>query len=191
MIPSLVQIVLLGRLKSGVTMEFTLEDSELAEITFRVYKDVVNAAEIRSTIFSSKLPICLVQPQLVWDEFQLKAAVAKTIQNGKDGTMKTRSFATEILYWLSPSTNISESLKTLGAGDNASEFLVISKESDFQQVRELIKGTEISLAELASLRDSQRITDSYGLNQVGDMYKSSSELLSSYIVSKMMTKELC
>jgi tRNA threonylcarbamoyladenosine modification (KEOPS) complex Cgi121 subunit len=172
-------------------MELTIQDSELSEISFHVYREVENAAEIRSTIFSSKLPICLVQPQLVWDQFQLKAGIAKALQNEKDGTMKTRTFATEILYWLSPSTNISESLKKVGAGDEAREILVLSKEEDFLKIRDLIKGTEIPLEEMGKLRDSQRISEAYGVNQVGELYKSRDDLLSSFIVSKMMTKELC
>ncbi len=44
----------------------------------------------------------------VYDMFAVQTAANKALVNEKNGTMKTKSLATELLYQLSPSVNVKQ-----------------------------------------------------------------------------------
>ncbi|KAK6587863.1 hypothetical protein RS030_81417 [Cryptosporidium xiaoi] len=69
---------------------------------------------------------------------------------------KTKSFETEIIYYMSPSTNISNSLKTFGMNDKTKDivcvFLNIETEQIFN-VLKLIKGQVDDIGNLSQVHD--------------------------------------
>ena len=71
-----------------------------------VFEGVRNAVELKSTLPGN---YALINLQYVLNEFHLKAAVMKACINKDARKMKTRTLATEVLYQLSPSTNVQES----------------------------------------------------------------------------------
>ena len=59
--------------------------------------------------------------------------------------MRTRSVNTEVLFNLSSSSNISDSLQRLGVGDGDTEMLVVGVDSDLEEVRGVVAGDTLGL----------------------------------------------
>ena len=72
--------------------------------------------------------------------------------------MRTRSVNTEVLFNLSSSSNISDSLQRLGVGDGDTEMLVVGVDSDIEEVRGVVAGDWVELGRLASLLDKNALT---------------------------------
>lgn len=65
----------------------------------------------------------LINPRLVSSYDQLTTAIMKVMTAGK--SMKTRSRYSELLYSLSPSTNVTESLKTFGLASDCKQAVAV------------------------------------------------------------------
>ena len=73
--------------------------------------------------------------------------------------MRTRSLNTEILFCLSSSNNISDSLNKFGGQESDTAFLVASVDQGLGQAREVIVGDWAEdLTSLPSLTDRQLLT---------------------------------
>ncbi len=88
--------------------------------------DVRNAGEIRTRLTRSSEPsdvllrqrVVLIKARLVCDAMQLRVAAHKAMLAEAREKMFTRTIGAEVLLLLSPSTNISQSLKAFGIDDN-------------------------------------------------------------------------
>lgn len=74
------------------------------EVSILYYTDVTNQGEIRDRL--ADLDCAVIRANLIIDLKQLIMAVSKAIYLQREGQMRTRSFYTEILYRISPSTNV-------------------------------------------------------------------------------------
>ena len=82
-----------------------------------------------------------------------KACLAKS-----RGSMRTRSVNTEILFNLSSSSNITESLQRFGVGDQDKEVLVVGVNNDLEDVREVVTGDWVEVDRLGSFLDKNALT---------------------------------
>ena len=82
-----------------------------------------------------------------------KASLAKS-----RGCMRTRSVNTEILFNLSSSSNITESLQRFGVGDEDKEVLVVGVNNTLEDVREVVTGEWVGLDRLGSFLDKNALT---------------------------------
>lgn len=73
-------------------------------ITVELYRGVKNAAEIRSKL--AHLNCAVIKADLVVDPRQIVFAATKALYLKRSGEMRTRTVYTELLYRLSPSTNV-------------------------------------------------------------------------------------
>ena len=67
--------------------------------------------------------------------------------------MKTRTINTEILFNLSSSTNISDSLNKFGSQDSDKSFLVVSVDKDLESVKSFIQGEWSDVNQLSEQLD--------------------------------------
>ena len=88
-----------------------------------------------------------------------KASLAKS-----RGCMRTRSVNTEILFNLSSSSNITESLQRFGVGDDDKEVLVVGVNNNMEDVREVVNGDWVGLDRLGSFLDKNALTKLHKLN---------------------------
>ena len=92
----------------------------------------------------------LSKPSLTFEQ----ACLAESRNN-----MRTRSLNTEILFCLSSSNNISDSLNKFGGQESDTAFLVASVDQGLGQAREVIVGDWAEdLTSLPSLTDRQLLT---------------------------------
>ena len=76
------------------------------------------------------LDCALVNATLIAGPQPFIAALHRSLQNYRKACMKTRSIYTELLFALSPSTNVTESLKTFGLGTGDAPLLAVRFFSD-------------------------------------------------------------
>ena len=103
-----------------------------APSTFRliVFDGVKNASDVRSKVTGGKVAASLVSPRLLCHTLPLLIAIEKSIQSRKIGKMITRTIFTEVLYNLSFTKNITESLKTFGVKEDETSFLAVLFDDD-------------------------------------------------------------
>lgn len=158
---------------------------EHPNIVRKLYRNVRNTAQIRSLIYNAKLPFTLINPKLIVDKFQLSVALTKALFNAKEGTMSTKSLQNEIIFALSPSKHISDSLKIFSTHDHDTAFIVMGEALMFSKVGEQILGEEVGLEMISQLTDKERVRKLY---QVSEEELVNSTLLDS-VISKMASKD--
>ncbi|XP_029840864.2 EKC/KEOPS complex subunit TPRKB [Ixodes scapularis] len=133
--------------------------SKLASIL--LFADVQNSAQLTQMAVDGAISACVVRASLIVDLFQLQCAVQKALANRRNGTMKTRSILSEILYQLAPTKNISDSLKQLGAHENdTSVVVVLVDDPDDKHCAKLLesaRGERAPLEKLSALSDPQAL----------------------------------
>ncbi len=97
---------------------------------FLLFREVTNASAVRQACVDGKFrsdpsqngsgTVSILKAPLILDLMQLKAAVSKAVVAflAKPSRMKTRSLDTEIVYYLSSSKSISDSLKQVKNEDS-------------------------------------------------------------------------
>jgi EKC/KEOPS complex subunit CGI121/TPRKB len=149
-------------------------------LTRALFRNVVNLADIKRFVTAASLPFCIIKPKYIVDPFQLSVAITKAIYNQKEGTMKTENLHNEIVYCLSPSKNVSYSLKMFVSEDGDSEILVIGNEKLFHTIRTAIKGEEIPLEQISDLTSTEAVLDVYDIH--------SSELIQSTLLNAVISR---
>lgn len=86
--------------------------------------------------------MCLLNPGLIIDLFQLQVAISRAVSNRASGQMATKNIYSEILYCLSPSKNIVESFKLFGAVEQSSSLIVVTFDI-CEQINEVVKGMAV------------------------------------------------
>jgi tRNA threonylcarbamoyladenosine modification (KEOPS) complex Cgi121 subunit len=82
-----------------------------------------STAEIKNAL--PKLGCALVNASLVASQRALTSGVMRVFAGYTTGSMKTRSPSTELLYALSPSTNVTESLETFGISSDTAAVIAV------------------------------------------------------------------
>ena len=90
-----------------------------------VFDGVQNMRQVKGKVTEGKVAASLVSPRLLCHTLPLLIAIEKSIQSRKIGKMITRTIFTEVLYNLSFTKNITESLKTFGVKEDETSFLAV------------------------------------------------------------------
>lgn len=94
---------------------------------------------LNSEAILGELNMCLVNPGLIIDLFQLQVAISRAVSNRVSGQMATKNIYSEILYCLSPSKNIVESFKLFGVAEHSSSLIVITFDI-CDRINNIVKG---------------------------------------------------
>ncbi|XP_030760442.1 EKC/KEOPS complex subunit TPRKB-like [Sitophilus oryzae] len=164
-----------------------LDDATQSIITMQLFENVKNTSELRKKAMSGKLECCLIKSNLIFDPFQVVVAANKALTHKK---RTTKSNYTEILFNLSLSSNITQSLQTFGVADSDTNILVvvISKKNDTDSAKEIfseIDGDILDISELSCINDRLAIKKLY---KISDVEYHNIDLLDS-IVSRIATKD--
>merc|ERR1712212_681372 len=90
-----------------------------------LFDGVTNMKDVRTKVTEGKVYASLVSPRLLCRTLPLLIAIEKSIQSRDIGKMITRTIFTEVLYNLSFTKNITESLKTFGVKEDETSFLAV------------------------------------------------------------------
>ncbi|TPX33643.1 hypothetical protein SmJEL517_g03532 [Synchytrium microbalum] len=136
-----------------------------------LYRNVKKGRRIRESIIKGTMPLsCIIDARMVLDIFQLQLACIRALLAQRQDTMKTRSLYSEILFNMSPSSNITESLKQFGVSDSTSSLILLfigdeaPSDEDVDVADSLIQGNQASIFELAECCDTDLIKKLYKLS---------------------------
>ncbi|KAG7303146.1 hypothetical protein JYU34_013178 [Plutella xylostella] len=152
-----------------------------------LFKDVENVEEIRSNIVSGAWDCAAINPRLVLAPLQVATAAGRAALAARRGALVTRSPAAELLFNLSLSKNISQSLSKFGLGTSG-ELLVgfiVHSEDRSEAILPQIKGEMVPIEQLRTFTDMKELKTVYKLKSLGE--KSDEDLLD-VIISRMVTK---
>ncbi|XP_066600197.1 EKC/KEOPS complex subunit TPRKB-like [Prorops nasuta] len=148
-----------------------LDDETELYLTLRLYTSVENTNEIRKNILSGELPCCMLKAGLIFEPFQIVVAANKAALNKKNNQLTTKTVYTELLFCLSTSKNISQSLIEFGIDDKEEIIIaaIIHKEKEDKPILELIndnvKGKEVPIQRLSEYSDCKRIRKTYKIDE--------------------------
>ncbi|VEN50877.1 unnamed protein product [Callosobruchus maculatus] len=140
---------------------FDLDEDTGASIEIKLYKNVENVKLIRQRLIKGDLNCCIVKPSLIVDPFQIVVAANKAFTSEK---RTTKTVFTEILFNLSISKNITNSLKTFGIDDSDNNIIVVlvnERGKDNKHVCSDIQGEELELVLLKNFSDVNAIRKVY------------------------------
>ncbi|XP_071544187.1 EKC/KEOPS complex subunit TPRKB-like [Panulirus ornatus] len=173
----------------NMNVTVNLEDAAQSSCHIMLYSNVENAAEVRQMIMKGQVEASLIKPEMVVDPFQVLVAANKAVRALAAKKMVTRSVYAEIIFNLSPSKNITESLKNFGLGETDTEILaVVLDQESGEKVGKLnsqIKGQQTSVKEMSHLTDRAKVKQVY---KVTDAELEVSSLLDA-VVSHIACKE--
>ncbi|XP_063240595.1 EKC/KEOPS complex subunit Tprkb-like [Bacillus rossius redtenbacheri] len=168
----------------------TLDTSSGLTLSLVLFKNVQNVPQLRKRVMDGSLKCCIIKPCMIVHPFQIVVAANKAVINHKLGTMKTKTLFTEVLYNLSSSKNISQSLLKFGVHDDDKNILVafIGKENESATLSTLqvIEGEQCPLDEITDFSDEGLIKKTYGIK---DSEKNASSLLNS-VVTRISTSDI-
>lgn len=157
-------------------------------LILRLFDDVKNTRTIREKLMKGQLPCCILKAKLIYDPFQVAVAANKATLSSSRGKMTTKTLYTEVLFNISPSKNISQSLQKFGIHDDDKQLLVafiVNDIEDVSQVLSNIEATPLPIDKIAELADVDLIMKTYKIDKA-ELEVSS--LLDS-IVTRISTKD--
>lgn len=154
-------------------------------VEMKLFTRVKNMKQLIQKVKEGTLNCALIKPTLILDPFQLVVAANKAVLADKT---TTKSIYTEILYNLSISKNITQSLEKFGVGPNDIEALVVvlkKQNEESSGVFKEVDGHQCNFNELCKFTNYEEVKKAY---KVGDTENEYVDLLDS-VVSRIATKE--
>lgn len=134
-----------------------------------LFLDVTNVNEIREMLRDGKIDCALIRAELILETFQILAAANRAVHCAENNKLSTKSIHTEIVYALSPTKNITESLLTFGISDESRNVLVAvvddEKGDKLTKVARKIKGKPAPLTRLKDLADYDLVKKVYHVRE--------------------------
>jgi len=155
---------------------------------FKNVKNIKWLKDNMGTIFKDKSPILISRRHIV-DPFQIVVAVNIAFLSSENSCMKTKSLTNEILFNLSTSKNIRQSLIDISANDQDDGMIVvlISRFSNVPEMKifheKCITGCEADISEFTENIDENFIKSYYKISQI--------ESENSSLLDSIVTKIAC
>lgn len=134
------------------------------KVLVELYTDVNNSASLKKsyTLFNC----ALINASMVSSMKHLLCSINKALYNLSQGRMKTTNIFREIVYCMSASGSINNTLSKFGVGEDTRNILVICFEiSDLGIIRSAIDGTYTSLEVLSEYTDVEAITKEFEIKE--------------------------
>ena len=133
-----------------------------------LFRNVQNPSEIREKLLKGKIDATIINAALIPDVLQVFVAANKAAKSYQNGKSLTKTVHTEVLYNLSPTRKVTDSLKTFGIGDQTSDFIVVTFEDEngekFQNLKNLVQGEVRDLSELNEITNWSEIAKLHGID---------------------------
>ena len=156
-----------------------------------LFRNVQNPLEIRDKLMKNELDATVINATLIPDVLQVFVAANKAAQSHLKGKKfcKTRRVHTELLYNLSPTKNVTESLKIFGIREDIHDLIIVTFEDEsdekLQTVKNVIQGEIKDLAELQELTNWNEVAKLHGLESTLNQ-----EQIRDVLISKSAVKDL-
>ncbi|XP_028167559.1 EKC/KEOPS complex subunit Tprkb-like [Ostrinia furnacalis] len=164
--------------ESGVTLHVHL------------FKNVRNVEDIRMNILKGTWKCAIIKPALILDPLQIAVAANKAVISEQRNAMTTRNVYTEVLFNLSITKNIGQSLNKFGI-EKDTDMLVcflIASEDNSAEILSKIEGERCPISSLIEFRDLRKIKNVYKFN--GLKCDVDLQEMLNIIISRMVTKNI-
>lgn len=166
-----------------------LDEETGTRITLLLVKNVKNIESLRKKIIAGSLDCCAIKPCFVVDPLQIAVAANKAAISKKAGKLTTKSVNSELLYNLSVSKNITQSLNTFGIDDKTSDILIVVFEENgvnrVEGMKPEIEGELCDIGEIKHLVNAEQVKKIY---KIKDSELKVSTLLDS-VISRIAVKD--
>ncbi|GFR39867.1 hypothetical protein Agub_g367 [Astrephomene gubernaculifera] len=143
----------------------TFETHPGRTLTLALFRDVKNAKEVRATIADASKPeFAYMNASLIVDPFVVQLAAQRALAAESAGRLVTKSLHTELLYGISGTKHVVESLKRFGIADDTTTLLLARfdcQPEELAAAQSLIAGVQVPLCELPSLTDTELVDKCY------------------------------
>ena len=151
-----------------------------------LFRNVKNGSEIRGKLMKGQIDATIINAELVPDLFQIYVAANKACLSDSNGKKLTRTIHTEVLYNLSPSKSVTESLKIFGIQDSTNDLIMlVFKPEIIDELKGLVHGENADLAQHQEIINWTKIAHLHGISE--DL---SHEMICDLAVSKSAAKDL-
>lgn len=166
--------------------ECLLDLNTKSSLKIFLLRNVQNSNIISENIKNGVWKCAAVNPSLILDPFQIAVAANRAVVARMLGNMVMKTVHGEILYNLSLSKNIAQSLTKFGVKEQNTFllcFIINEIEDQSEEVLTQVNGEQTPISELFNYTDLKQIQGAYKLNNI----QSHTNILD-IIVSRMVTK---
>ncbi|THV07436.1 CGI-121-domain-containing protein [Dendrothele bispora CBS 962.96] len=152
---------------------------------FALYSPVQNPAELKRRIIEAAkiegeegdkerdaVNFAFIDASLITSKLHLETAIYQAILAESQGSLRTKTVHSEILFALNPTNNITEAIRRYGVSDSTKSLLIAhitdkSKSSSAieEKLNKVVDGTMVSFKELDAITDWDRIKKYYKLEK--------------------------
>ncbi|KAF9965313.1 hypothetical protein BGZ70_005068 [Mortierella alpina] len=140
------------------------------DIHMACFVGVKNAPELKERFQNQDetLSFALVESTLIMDVFQLLLAATKAAHDNETGNLTTKVLSSEIIYNLSPSKSIAESLKRFAISEDTTSLIAVKIGGNPDEVMEdmsrTVEGNLVSFSKLDQEKDMVRLRQYYKID---------------------------
>eukprot|EP00240_Pyramimonas_obovata_P007390 CAMPEP_0118935438 /NCGR_PEP_ID=MMETSP1169-20130426/15644_1 /TAXON_ID=36882 /ORGANISM="Pyramimonas obovata, Strain CCMP722" /LENGTH=173 /DNA_ID=CAMNT_0006878479 /DNA_START=94 /DNA_END=615 /DNA_ORIENTATION=+ len=147
-------------------MEYQFESHKERKLTVLTFKDVTNSGVLLKQIIAGNLGVeaSFFNASLIPDITPIIAAANKALFAESRGKLVTRTLYSEIIFNVSGSKHITETLKRWGISESSTGLVVAKFDAtpaELQIIRDSVKGSEIDNADVGQLMDLKATKKAY------------------------------
>ncbi|KAG0259484.1 hypothetical protein BG011_002596 [Mortierella polycephala] len=142
----------------------------VGDIHMACFTGVKNAAALKERLQNQdkSLAFAMVESNLIMDVFQLLVATTKAAHDNEAGKLSTQTVSSEIIYNLSPTKNIAESLKRFGITEDTTSLIAVKIGGNSDEVLEdmstTVDGNLVSFSALDQEKDMVKLRQYYKID---------------------------
>ncbi|KAF9363469.1 hypothetical protein BGX34_004085 [Mortierella sp. NVP85] len=140
------------------------------DIHVACFSAVKNAADLKERLQAQDqtLTLAMVESNLIMDIFQVLLAATKAAKDNESGKLSTQSMSSEILYNLSPTKNIAESLKRFGITEQTTSLIAVkiggNPDEVLEEMSSTVEGNLVSFCNLDQEKDTAKLRQYYKID---------------------------
>ncbi|KYR00720.1 hypothetical protein DLAC_02760 [Tieghemostelium lacteum] len=170
-------------------------------LTIILYQNVSNTDEIMSKLLKGELEYSIINCKAIFDHRQLLFAATKVLSIQHSSKLSTHNVHSELIYLLSPTTNMKDSIKKFGLQADDKQFYIAifnSTSEKLNDIKSLVKGDQVEeqyneqskTIENTSYFSRDTAIENYSLKEYKDIAQCDDSKLKSYIFNSMSMKGL-
>ncbi|CEG45718.1 kinase binding protein cgi-121 domain containing protein [Plasmopara halstedii] len=158
------------------------------------YTEVKNSPALRQGLLDKKFDVAMINAHLIAGPFQVHSAALRALQCDASNRLTTRSLHAELVFNMSGSRNVSESLKRFGFSNDTTLLLVCVFDADDEKlkaVETLVEGNQVPFSKLGShltSKDLQLIKKYYKISELELTQSSLEDAATCRIATKSCSK---
>ncbi|KAF9076693.1 kinase binding protein CGI-121-domain-containing protein [Rhodocollybia butyracea] len=141
----------------------------------KIKQRIIDAAKVEGTEGDHErdtVNFSFIEASLITSRLHLETAINQAIIADSQGSLRTKTAHSEILFALNPTNNITEAIRRYGVSDKSESLLVVqitdssASVSDVEiKMKEVVDGTVVPFGELATITEWDRVKKYHKLDK--------------------------